>query len=215
MAEVEGVYDLTTVARVQQHLGPDAGRVETEELVKLIRETGARMERFCGRKFRSRAYAHNGTTLPRLTSYGGTHLWLPQAPVTAVSSLKLTPDDAALTEGWNEDFVVHADAGIIELVGGWEFREAPRIVEITYTAGWITSPTTAQELAGWGWGSAEDVELACVQQTAWAFRGKERVKEGVASRSFEGVTTAYLTDEWLPEVKAVLESYRRTPAVWL
>ena len=41
------------------------------------------------------------------------------------------------------------------------------------------------------------------------------MKEGVASRSFEGVTTAYLTDEWLPEVKAVLESYRRTPAVWL
>lgn len=218
MAEVESAYALTTVPRVQQHLGPDAGRLDTEEMVKVIRAVSVAMEKECGRKFRSRTYTHDGTTLHRLDSHGGKKLWVPNAPVTSVTSLKIHPSATALTE-WNGttgEYVVVAEEGLIELLD-LEFYNQRRVVELTYVGGFLDAPTTAQETAGFGWdASAEDVEFACVQQVCWVLRGKDRAKEGVASRSFEGVTTAYLTDAWLPEVKEVLDRWRweRSVASW-
>lgn len=212
MAEVESGYVLASVERVLQHLGGDAQRLNTEEVLKVVRSVSVAIERECGRRFRSRAYTHDGTTLPRMDSWGGTKLWLPNAPVTAVSSLKLYPGGTALTEwdGTSGDYVVVADEGLVELLG-LEFWRQRRVVEITYTAGFLDSPTAAQELAGWGWAQgAGDVELACVLASCWIIRGKDRAKEGVASRSFEGVTTAYLTDAALalPDVKDLLSRYR-------
>lgn len=214
MAEVESAYALTTVPRVQQYLGGDAQRLDTEEMVKVIRAVSAGIERECGRQFRSRTYTHDGTTAAnhRLDSFGGTKLWLAHAPVTAVSSLKLHPSGTALTE-WNGttgDYVVVADEGMVELLS-LEFWRQRRVVEITYTAGFLDSPTAAQIAAGWGWReNAEDVSLAATIASAWVIRGKDRAKEGVSSRSFEGVTTTYLTDAALklPEVKDLIERYR-------
>lgn len=210
MAESESAYALASVARVVQYMGSDASRLDTEEVLKTIRAVGSAMEDYCGRRFRSREYVHDGTTLPRLDSTGGRCLWLPNAPVTAVSSLKTYPNGTALTEwdGTTGDYVVGAKEGVVELLWS-EFWNQRRCVEITYTGGFLSSATDAQKLLGYSWEeNAEDVRLACVKQTAWVLRGKDRVKDGVVSRSFEGVTTAYLTDTWLPEVKEVLDRHR-------
>lgn len=216
MAVGENTYALTTLERVQRHLGQDgiSGRDE-DQIVKLINEVSARAETHMGRHVLSRAYTHNGTILPRLPSEGGTKLWLPEAPVTAVATLKLRPDATALTEGWDEDFVVHAREGIVELVGGAEFWTGPGIVEITYTAGFLTSPAAGQE-AWYGWTTAAaDLHLAVTKQVAWEYRVKDPDRMGVVSRAVEGVNVAYMTETWLPEVRETLDKYRRVPAVWL
>lgn len=218
MAVAENTYALTDLERVKRHLGPALDRSKTDdtEIGKLINEVSARVEHECGRHFLSQTWTHDGTTLPRLNSTGGKTLWLPEAPVTAVSSLKVTPDGPALTEGWNEDFVVHAREGIVELVGeGVAFYEAPGVVEVTYTAGYLTSPAAGTE-AWYGWTTAAaDLILAVTQQVAWEYRVKDADRQGVISRAVEGVNVSYLTDPWLPSVKRVLEQYRRAPAVWL
>jgi hypothetical protein len=211
MANAENTYALTSLERVRQHLGPEGStrsQQQDVELAHLINNVSAAMEKYCGRFFRSRTYTHDGTTLPRLDSCAGTKLWVPNAPITSVTSLKTSPLDTALTEwdGTTGDFVVVAEEGLIELLTT-AFYEQRRIVELTYVGGYLDTPAAGQY--GYGWDvAAADLQLACIQQVCWVYRGKERVKEGISSRSFEGVTTAYMTDAWLPEVKETLDRYR-------
>jgi hypothetical protein len=211
----ENTYALTDLPRVKAH-GDITGDDHDTELDRLINETTAAIENYCGRRFLSRDYTHDGTTLPRLDSYGGITLRLPENPVTAVSTLKLDPNQSALTEGWNEDFTIDHDAGAIVLVAqsflGSPAFPARQVVEITYTAGYLRdsdSPTAAQ---GWLWGettAAADLTLAATQQVVWAFNQKHREREGISSRSTEAGTVTYLTSAWLPQVKAVLDRYAR------
>jgi len=217
MAVVENTYALTRLARVKNHLGIAAAEAKYDvELVQAINEASAQIESYAGRYFRSRTWTHDGTTLPRLSSTGGTRLWLPAYPITSVTSLKLEPTGSAMTawNGTSGDYAVRALEGIIELVSGWSFWDAPNVVELTYVGGFLDSPTAAQA-SFYGWTSAAaDVEAAAVQQVAWFWSSKDRHREGVTSRSFEGVTTAFMTDALLPEVKEKLERYRRVLPAW-
>jgi hypothetical protein len=205
----ENAYALTGLARVKQH-GGITGNENDAELDVLINEVSARIEGFTGRHFLSRQWVHDGTVLPRLDSHGGTELFLRESPITAVASLKTYPTATALTEGYASDFVVHADQGVIELINGHVFLKAPRVVEITYTAGY--SSTLSTEAQTWLWGQDEasgDIRLAATKQVVWEFRQKQREREGIASRSEAGATVTYLTGEWLPEVAEILKRYRR------
>lgn len=211
MAQVEHAEALTTLERVKQH-----AQIESEdydaELTALINEVSARVETFLGRHVISRQWVHDGSAAdnPRLDSYGGTELFLPEAPITAVSTLKVYPTHTALTEGYDEDFVVDASAGIIELVNGNCFYRGRQLVEITYTAGYLSSATAGQESWLFGMDQASaDIRLAATIQTAWSFHQKQRQREGVASMTSEGVSVQYLTDAWVPEVRDMLEPHRR------
>jgi hypothetical protein len=205
---VERTYALVDLARVKEH-----GEIETtsydQELVRLTNEVSRRVEGYLGRHLMSREWAHNGTTLPRLNTYGGTSLVLPNWPVTAVSGLKLHPDLSALTEGYDEDYVVDEDAGIIELLNK-VFYCRPRVCEVTYTAGYLASPADDEQGALWGWDDASsEIQLATAIQVVWQFRQKQREREGVASRSEGGVTITYLASAWVPEAKEILDRHRR------
>lgn len=208
----ENAYALTGLDRVKAHIGiADSTHDHDTELDRLINEVSARIETYCHRHFRSRTWTHDGTTLPRLDSYGGNKLWLPESPVTGVTadSFKLYPTNEALTEGYDEDFLVDAMTGCIRLVGGQGFYNGEQLVTITYTAGYTAAAgTDADWLYSWDHNAA-DLELAAVKQIAWAFTQKDREKEGVASRSLEGSTVTYLTTPWLPEVKDILDTYAR------
>lgn len=210
MGVVENTYALTDLERVKSH-GDITGHSHDQELVRLINETSRRIEGYLGRTLRSRTWTHDGSTLPRMNTYGGTSLVLPQWPVTAVSVLKLHPDLTALTEGYASDFVVDEDAGIIELIGGQVFYTRPRVLEITYVAGYKDSAdTTAANAVLYGWDDAAiEIQLAATIQAVWQFRQKQREREGIASRSEGGVTISYLTAAWLPDVKEMLDRNRR------
>lgn len=195
MAVAVDQYALTDLERVKEH-GGLSGTSDDQELVRLINETSARIEAYLGRNVVTRTYTHDGSTLPRLDSNGGSTLILKHFPVTNVASLKLDPDATALTEGWNQDFVVNQDKGWLDLVGGGVFLSRSAVVECTYTGGYATTDPTYKEL-----------QYAATKQVVWAFRQKDREREGVASRSDQGVTVSYLTDAWLPEVREILDRH--------
>lgn len=208
MATEDNDYGLTSLSRVKQH-ADIVNKDHDTELVRLIDEVSARIEGFLGRHLWSRTWTHDGTTLPRLDSCGGTKLFLPEYPVTDVDSLKVYPTASALTEGYDDDFVVDNSAGIIRLLSTG-FYDAPQVVEITYTAGYATGLAEAK---AWLWGqdtASADLTMAATKQVAWEFRQKDREREGVASRSDAGGSVSFLNTEWLLEVKAILNRHKRS-----
>jgi len=215
MAQVENATSLTDLERVKEH-GKITSEAYDAEITKLIKETTARIQRYCGRHFLSRIWTHNGLQAhqPRLDSHGGTELFLPEMPITNVATLKVYPTAAELTEGYDEDFIVHALSGIIELVNGNGFYVGSQLVEITYTAGYLTGQTTQ---ASWVFGDDEasaDIRLAATMQTAWQFHQKQKLRDGIASMSSEGVSVQYLNTAWLPEVEDILERHRVRMPSW-
>jgi hypothetical protein len=209
MAIRENDYALTDLPRVKLHAGITTANHDAE-LDRLINEVSTRIEGFLGRHLLSREWVHDGTTLPRLDSHGGTRLYLPEYPVTAVSSLKLYPTHAALTAGYASHYVVDNSAGIVRLVGGGTFFDQPQVVEITYTAGYADGLTGGQQ---WVWGVDEasaELRLAATIQTVWQWHQKQREREGVASRSEAGTTVTYLSAAWLPEVAEILGRHKRS-----
>jgi len=206
MAVSENTYALTSLERVKEHGDIKAMRSDAE-LVHLINAVSARIETALGRHLISRTWTHDGSTLPRLSSHGGAKLWLPERPVTSVTTLKTYPTHDALTEGYDEDFLIHHQEGMIELVNGNSFYIGSQLVEITYVAGYLTSGTASQ-LMLYGWNEkAADLQLAATIQTVWQWHQKEREREGVASRSEAGISVSYLNDTWLPEVADILARY--------
>jgi hypothetical protein len=214
MPTTESDQALISLERAKKH----AGITSTEddaELVRLINEVSARFSRFCGRRFVSDSYTHDGTTLPRLVVRHPRMLWAENMPITAVSSLVNYSGGQTITESTDggvssTGYVIHADMGLIELVG-YEFPYLNRqTVELTYTAGYQATNADAEQLQRWGLEErAGDLVTACAMQVAWTFHHKDRTREGIASVSSGGSTVAYLTDEYLPEVLEVLQAYRR------
>lgn len=211
MAQVENSESLTTLERVKEHALVTSEDYDSE-ITKLIKETTARIQTFLGRHVLSRQWVHDGSAADnyRLDSHGGTTLFLPEAPITAVSTLKTYPTLTALTEGYDEDFVIRNREGIIELVNGNYFYDATGVVEITYTAGYLLTPASGQYTWTYGYDDASaDIRLAATIQTAWQFHQKQRQREGVASMTSEGVSIQYMTQPWVPEVLDMLTPYRR------
>lgn len=214
MAVSENTYALTSLENVRRHLKIEDSQTRYDaELVAMINQVSERIEGYLGRRLKSRTYVHDGSSFdkPRLDSTMGIYLQLPNCPVTNVASLKTYPTATALTEGYAGGFVVHAHQGIIELVNGYTFWSGAKIVEITYTAGYLASPTDAQALE-FGWDvAAADIELLALQRIARVWTGKERSREGIASRSEAGVTVSFVDEAWTKEEMATLMKYRR---VW-
>lgn len=201
---------LTSLERVYDYLGRDASSGRDDAiLLETINAVSAWCERYCGRNFLSRTYTHDGTTLPRLTGDGSSTIFLRNYPVTAVSSLKLWPNQTALTEGWDEDFVVDKWHGVIRLLWRRTFRW-PESLEVTYTGGYIqaTQPYDASELE-FGWESAgQDIELSIVKQVAEMYHRKTRQRDGLVSQSVEGVSSTFTEKALLADVKKVWDSVR-------
>lgn len=183
-------------------------------ILEIGNQVSAFVERYCGRKFRSASYTHDGTTLERLTPHNLTDLWLPNAPVTAVSSLKAYNGGTALTEstdGYTGDFVVHQGIGLVRLINGngFPYQGLPS-VEITYTGGYLASGAAAALRKEFGWDDAAgDLQTAVNKQIAWLYDRRKHETEGVASVSSGGTTVQYLTDALLPDVRETLDSYCR------
>ena len=216
MATEESAYALTTLEKVKAHASVHDSQYDTE-LVRMIHAVSSRMESYCGRHFLSRQYVHDGDTLHRLNSTGGRTLVLPEFPVSAISVLKTHPDNDALTEGYDEDFVCDPLTGLVRLREGLLFegsidRPAIGVVEITYTAGYAASPSAS---AKWYWGSEDigaEIGFACTRQVAFEFKAKSRDADGISSVSTDGGTVSYSARPWLPEVQDTLDRHRRISA---
>jgi hypothetical protein len=201
------------------------GNIRTAEddrmLVELVNQQSARIERYCGRLFISREYVHDGTTMPRLTTRGGTLFRLPNPPVTAISGLKAYPDGTELTVASDgtghamldqQSGMLHFGPGVLYGSSAWPAYE---VLEVTYTGGYkkVGSLADSSKLS-WLWGYdavSSDIRWAAIKETVRQYEKRTLDREGILNRSEPGVSVTYLNDEWAPEVKAILDRYAPVP----
>lgn len=177
----------------------------------LVKGVSARIQSAMNRRIRSRTWTHDGSVLPRLDSHGGSCIWLPNVPVTAMSVLKVDPDQGALTLGWNDDYEFDPFTGKVSLLNGSWFWNRPKVVEITYVGGYLDDADAGSVSEEYVWGyddRSADIRLAALQQLKFEWDQWKNEDDGVASRSEEGVSVTFSQSELIPRVQAVVERYR-------
>lgn len=115
------------------------------------------------------------------------------------------------TQVINEDFYVRNDCGLFEFDFKTSYLE-PNQIAITWTGGYTATSTVV------GGNTVSDILLdvpdalkyACLLQTAFMFRRRKDV--GLTSISMpDGSISSMTPTELLPEVKKILNHYRKTP----
>jgi len=201
----ENTYALTSLAKVKAAMDKtDLTGVNDTHLIDLINGVSAWCERHCKRSFKSRQYVHTEAGAYDLLAGVGTNkLLLPQRPVTAVTSVKKTPDETALTEGWDQDFSIRKAAGILVLKSGAGYWPTSPTIEITYTAGYLA---VADEQFGWQ-EKCRDLENSVIRAVAFMFeRSKLGAASGMTAVSMEAGSVSFDQTPMLDDVKLVWDS---------
>ena len=124
---------------------------------------------------------------------GQTILWLPNWPIHTISSIY--EDDESLEEG--TDFVTYYNIGkLVRINRAWS--EGNQNIVVTYSAGYGDDEIP------------DDLKLACLKQVAFEWKIQKGSLWGEASRTYpDGAITTYSTGQLLPDVREVLERYKR------
>jgi len=198
-------FALTDLSRVKRALvRADMSSIHEDLMIEMINYVSSWVELFCNRQFLSRTYTHDATAgnEDRINGDGTGSIYLSNPPVTAVSSLKLTPSSNALVEGWDEDFVVHEGRGQIELIG-FRTEKRPGIIECVYTGGFVAAAHADAVRFGYET-RGQDIEGAVVEQIVSMFKRQKDGATGLQSFSSEGGTFTFNNDAWLPHVRDAL-----------
>jgi hypothetical protein len=218
MAQTERTDALYDLEAVKRWMGKQ-DNVDDSLILDIGNQVSAFVERYCGRKFLTNQYVHDGTTLARIVPRHSRDLFLPNPPVTAVSALKTYNGGAALTEstdGITGDFVILTGPGIVRLITErFPYLDMPS-VEITYTGGFLGSGASAADRKEWGWVErAGDLQTAVNKQVAWLYNQREKEREGILSVSSGGSTVQYMREALLPDVRETLDAYARISPSWV
>ena len=141
---------------------------------------------FAGRLFVSATY-----TAFKLDGNGMRHLYLPNWPVSALTSI--AEDDVALT--LDTDFYADLENGCLERIGR-PWRKATQNILITDTAGYV--------FASLPW----DIKLAALKEIQRQYQIFQHKGEGELSRSIQGSSVSFANPDE-PEWKKVMRNYRR------
>jgi uncharacterized phiE125 gp8 family phage protein len=180
--------DITTLANAKQWLAISSD-TDDDLLTRLIHAASGFIETYLSRRLCSRTYAEirDGT--------GGRVINFREYPVTAVSwvavngvSLPLAPD--TVTPGYR-----FTRTQII--LQGHRFTQGWGNVSLNYTAGFETIPF--------------DVEQACIELVSWRYNERQHI--GQSGKSLEGANVTYSVQDLPPDVKTVLDRYRRVAPV--
>ncbi|MGA7577849.1 MAG: head-tail connector protein [Desulfobaccales bacterium] len=202
--------DLTTLANTKQWLGISSD-TDDDLLTRLITAASFFIETYLGRRLGSQDYAEvrDGT--------GGRVLNFREYPVTAVSgvtvngvSLPLAPDTVTpgyrftrtqiilqghrFTQGWG-NVTLNYTAGYGPASGGW--LEDP----------WLIAP---QPDGSTPW-VPFDLEQACIELISWRYEERQHI--GQSGKSLQGANVTYIVQDLPPDVKTILDRYRRVVCV--
>lgn len=112
-----------------------------------------------------------------------------------VSSLSLSFDGTAMVAGNDQDYVLYPDRGKIKIVDG-PLDEGFRLLVATYSGGYAEDSIP------------NPLRSKLIKQMGYEFR--RRKDPGLSSVSYpNGGVSKYSIDEWLNDVKAVLDKYKR------
>ena len=155
----------------------------------LLAQISKRVETFLNRDLEKKArtvYYDAGRKLYFLSAY----------PID--STAILTVIDETTTRIINSDYYVWYDEGLIDFYTIPTYNR-PKQIAITWTGGYVNTNAVPG-----------DIQLAVIMQTAFVFRRRKDI--GLTSISMpDGSISVNAPTELLPEVKAVLKSYRKTP----
>jgi hypothetical protein len=202
--------DLTTLANAKQWLNISS-ETDDDLLTRLIHAASAFIETYLSRRLGSQTYAEirDGT--------GGRVMNFREYPVTAVSlvavngvPLPLVPD--MVTPGYR-----FTRTQII--LQGHRFTQGWANVSLNYTAGygppsggwfedpWITAPQPDGSIP---W-VPFDLEQACIELVSWRYMERQHI--GQSGKSLEGANVSYSVQDLPPDVRTVLDRYRRVTPV--
>lgn len=160
----------------------------------LINGVSQQFSTYAGRSFISATY-----TSLKLTADGTPYLYLPNWPVTTLTSV--IEDGTTLT--LDTDFYADLDTGLLTKAswswpwssGTAEWTTEPHGVVVTYTAGYVQATTLPA-----------DLKLAALKEVARQYRMFLLKEHGETSRSTEGSSSSYAEK---PEWMDVVSRYRR------
>ena len=180
--------DLTTLANAKQWLGISSD-ADDDLLTRLITAASSCIETYLSRRLGSQDYAEIRD------GHGGQVMTFRESPVTAVAgvavngvSLPLAPD--TVTPGYR-----FTRTRII--LQGHRFTQGHGNVSLNYTAGYETIPL--------------DLEQACIELISWRYNERQHI--GQSGKSLEGANVTYIVQDLPPDVKTVLDRYRRVAPV--
>ena len=181
---------LTTLPAVKEYLGITVSTYDT--LIEgFIHRATDMIENYCSRHFRAADYTeyHDGRGLAEL--------YPNEYPVNSVSHIYDDPDWVwgTDTEVDSDDYRIR-DNAVIVLKSG-TFSDDVQNIKLEYNAGYSTIP--------------EDLAQACIEQCAWMFRQSAEGASllGVTAKSHADGSVSYTAQDLLPQVRRVLEKYRK------
>ena len=182
---------LATLDQVKTYIGNSADASDDALLQRLIAAASSAIERACDRTLAQTLYVEhrNGN--------GGTALSLRNFPVTSVTAVSINGLSLPEATTWDSSGWALEAPNRLRLLGGRLFTTGLLNVRVTYTAGYssFTMPP--------------DIVQACCLMTSLAY--KERDRLGLDSKTINGETVNFTSDEMPPSVQAVVAEHR---AVW-
>jgi hypothetical protein len=143
----------------------------------------------------------------RYTGDGGPNIQLKRYPIMSITTLKIG-SGSALTEGWDKDFVVDKESGIITLTSGGFPATPPQAVEVKYYAGYVataTSPTPPTgELI-----TPADLKMSLCKAAAFQYYAQDKRRAGIESVTTPDQSVTYVAAEYPRDVLNVWRRHRR------
>ena len=190
-------YALTSLSKVHAELPNLEGTAEEDDrLIELINSVTALIESVVDRRLVSRTYT--SFLLSGNARYSPSVMAFPEWPLTAVSAITIKPasllvaEQVVLVSG--EDWTFN-NAGLMYLIDGDEFVLGVNNIEVTATAGYLTTHPLWPIL-----------EKACVDTVKHEWAKAKNPQDMVLSISDPGGSVSYFQGPLLPQVRMVLEN---------
>lgn len=192
---VVGTYALVSLDSVREALGFEETQVTDDNILAgLINRLSARIETYCGYKFKGRSFTeyHNGLGW-------SPSVFVSNPPIISVSEV-WDDTDRAFTDSANDlissgDYMIYASEGEIRLYNNETvFSKGHQNIKITYSGGYDSIP--------------EDLQGACILFVMRDYRMIKDKIQGYMTKSAGG-TSQMIDMQAIPrDVKAVLDSYK-------
>lgn len=191
---------LTTLSNFKAYTVIGAATTWDTMLELIINSVSLQINRFTRRMLAKTTY-----TGLYLDGNGKQTLWLPNAPVIGtLSSLK--ENAVALTEGPTGSYYLYADRGTIFRPAPGLWPASPKILQVTYTAGYIVQ---GGAVATGETALPADIEMACLMQTAYEWKRAKDSNWGETSRSHSDGTISRVESGLLDAVEQLLRHHVR------
>jgi len=202
--------DLTTLANAKQWLGISSD-TDDDLLMRLITAVSAFIETYLSRHLGSQDYVEirdgTGAHVMNFREYPATAVaWV------AVNGVSILPAPNTVTPGYR-----FTRTQII--LQGHRFAQGYGNITLNYTAGygppsggwfedpWLTAPQPDGSIP---W-VPFDLEQACIELVSWRYMERQHI--GQSGKSLEGANVTYSVQDLPPDVKTVLDRYRRVVPV--